>query len=122
MNYIDLHNSACAAAQQALDETFKEHGDNNPAFNYCGFAWITIPAGRKADESNRRFVQSLEAANIGALSQDSSRRTWRVSVYDIVDLLPKHSQSMYLKEIAAGAYARYLKDHGVQAFSHSRDD
>lgn len=118
MSYIDIHNSACAAAQQAVDECIKEHGADNSAFLYCGFSWVVIPT-KRVNKEERAFSNELKSNNIGS---DGIYGGWRVSVYDMVDLGPRLSQSMYLKEIATGAYARYLKDHGISCSSHSRDD
>jgi hypothetical protein len=113
MSHLRIHDEAKSDAQKAVDHAIKEYGETNGAFNYCGFAWVTIKPARGA------FVNQLKKDNIGS---NGVYGGWRISIYDIIDLPPRLSQSMELKEIGARAYAEALRAHGVKAFAESRPD
>jgi hypothetical protein len=110
---IFFHTQAQQAAQAAIDEAIEQHGADNSAFLYCGFAWATIKPARGA------FIAALKAKNIGSKGEYGG---YRISAYDMFTLPPKLSQSMELKEIGARAYCDRLQELGINAYPGSRAD
>src|SRR5438270_159501 len=98
---IFFHTQAQLAAQQAVDAAIAEHGADNKAFLYCGFAWTTIKTARG------KFVAALKQHRIGS---SGTYGGWRVSSHAMFNLPPQLSQSMELKEIGARAYCERLRD------------
>lgn len=110
---IFFHTQAQLAAQQAVDAAIAEHGENNSAFLYCGFAWAVIKPARGA------FIKALKQHKIG---RSGTYGGWEISNYAMFNLPPKLSQSMELKEIGARAYCNRLQELGVNAYMSSRAD
>lgn len=74
----------------------------------CGFAWVRVVPGTSS------FARYLRKTGLGRTSVDG----WggvRVSVRE-------GKQSLELKEAYAGAFARVLRSHGIDAYAESRMD
>lgn len=125
-DYKNLLDSAIAAGEIAASNCIPEPmivvqresvwDDNSPIVEVfepvmggvCGFAWITIKPANSAFANfikKQTYIQSHKAYT-GGLS------IW-VSAY---------GQSMELKQAFASAFAKVLKDAGINAYSESRMD
>lgn len=71
----------------------------------CGFAWVHI-AG------NTAFGRWAKKAKIADTDYPNGLMIW----------VSEGGQSMQRKEAYAGAYARHLKDNGIEAYLRSRMD
>lgn len=108
---LDLHNAALDAAQQAVDALIEQHGQQHPAWNYCGFAWVAIRPARG------KFVNALKKADLGYTGYKGGYQ-----ITPRVKIAGPQAQSMNLKEEAATAYAKVLRDNGIDAWMQSRAD
>lgn len=113
MDGLILHAQAALAAQQAVDAALEQHGRDNAAWLYCGFAWVTIKPARG------KFVNELKRNRIG---NSGTYGGWTVSSNAMFNVDGTLCQSMELKEIAARAYANVLSDNGVSCSVNARAD
>jgi hypothetical protein len=72
----------------------------------CGFAWVHLP---KANTAFAKFCRD------NRLGHKAYKAGWDIWVGGF-------GQSMQRKEAYAGAFARVLKDHGIEAYMQSRMD
>jgi hypothetical protein len=108
-----LHTMASAAAQKAVDDLIAKHGSESNAFFYCGFAWVKITPARGP------FVKFLKEQKIGDRGWNGGYEVRPEITY------PEKSacwQSMDLREAAAEAYAKVLKEAGLTCYMQSRAD
>lgn len=87
--------------------------DNSPVIarevvtgGVCGFAWINIKPARGS------FVKFLKDNKLCRSSYSGGVDIW----------IHEGGQSMELKMAYAGAFAKVLNDHGIDAYSDSRID
>ena len=103
-NIESIHNTATAAAERAEAEFRARHGEPG----YCGFAWVTV-----REKGSTKLGRALKAVGFrkeygGGLS------LWNPG--------GSFSQSMDLKEAGAEAYAKVLREFGIDALACSRPD
>ena len=104
MNLQVLHDAATAAAKRVTAQHLAEHGEDF----YCGFAWVQI--SEKASTKLGRALKSIGFTK----AYGGGLQLWNPS--------GTFSQSMFLKEIGAQAYADVLKNSGINAYVGSRPD
>lgn len=112
----EIHEAGLAAAQAAIDAAFA--GKPEPMF--AGFAWVVIKPARGP------FVKFLKENDIGSTRDygGGGYEIWSskfITRWPEVDG-PKYTQSMDIKEVAAYAYAKVLRDNGINAWAGSRAD
>jgi len=103
-NIESEHNTATAAAQRAEAEFRARHGEPG----YCGFAWVVV-----REKGNTKVGRALKSVGFkpaygGGLS------LWNPG--------GSFTQSMDIKETGAEAYAKVLREHGLDAYMGSRAD
>jgi hypothetical protein len=103
-NIESIHNTAVAAAQKATAEFLARHGDRDA----CGFAWVVV-----REKGSTKLGRALKSVGFrpeygGGLS------IWNPS--------GSGTQSITAKEDGAIAYAKVLKQHGIEAHAASRLD
>lgn len=121
----DIHNEAVAAGMVAGNghtptpmivgspSTFmgNDVDPNQPTYfvesGVCGFAWVSIRPARG------KFVTFLKKAGIGR--RDEYAGGYRIPCHDF-------GQSLEKKSKYTGAYAKVLRNHGIEAYSDSRMD
>jgi hypothetical protein len=103
-NIESVHNTAVSAAQRAEAEFRARHGEPG----YCGFAWVVVR--EKGSTKVGRALKSVgfKPAYGGGLS------LWNPG--------GSFTQSMDIKETGAEAYAKVLREHGLDAYMSSRAD
>jgi len=99
-----LHDAATAAAKRVTAQHLAEHGEDF----YCGFAWVQVR--EKASTKLGRALKSIGFTK----AYGGGMQLWNPS--------GTFSQSMFLKEIGAQAYADVLKNSGINAYVGSRPD
>ena len=105
----DLWHCACEAAQIAVDEFVKKHGEPK----YCGMSNIIL------EDPQGRFVQWLTQQGLGD-SQDKRGKTHKLTYYSIMrghKLLG--TQSLDLQETAMDAVKTVLELHGIKTHIRS---
>jgi hypothetical protein len=75
---------------------------------YCGFAWVEISSARTP------FVKWCKTNNVGS-------KHWKKG-WSIWNPIGNMTQSMDLKEAGSSAFAKVLRNHGIDAYSCSRAD
>jgi hypothetical protein len=103
-NIESVHNTAREAAIQAENDFRARHGEPG----YCGFAWVVV-----REKASTKLGRALKAVGFrkeygGGLS------LWNPG--------GSFTQSMDIKETGAEAYARVLREHGIDAYMSSRAD
>lgn len=106
MDIKAIHQAATVAAKEAVQEFLFKHGDTP----YCGFAWVEAQVGR----TNSKLAKSLKSVGF-----QNSWLAKRVYLWNPADA---HTQSMDVLEAGARAYAEVLRNHGIEAYMHSRAD
>ena len=109
----DLWHCVCEAAQTAVDEFVKKHGEPM----YCGSSHIII-----LEDSQGKFVTWLTQQGLGD-SVDKRGRTYKLSYYSIMRghrLLG--TQSLDLQETAMEAVQSVLQLHGIKSSIRSWAD
>jgi hypothetical protein len=109
----DLWHCACEAAQTAVDEFVKKHGEPM----YCGSSHIII-----LEDSQGKFVTWLNQQGLGD-SLDKRGKTHKLSYYSIMRghrLLG--TQSLDLQETAMEAVQSVLELHGIKSSIRSWAD
>ena len=109
MTEAEIFELACNAAQAASDKAANEATSWYP----CGFASIHISPARG------KFVSYLKRCNIGGAAYGGG---YRISSYDVCTQEPKWCQSMDVKFAGASAFAKVLRDHGINASARSQMD
>lgn len=99
-----IYDKALKAANVAIKAYQDEHGD--PI--YCGFAWVAIHPARGA------FVNWLKKNDIGSPGYPKGYQIWSPGEYN--------GQSMDIKEVGAEAFAKVLRENGINAHMSSRAD
>jgi len=99
-----LHDAATAAAKHVTAQHLAMHGEDF----YCGFAWVQVR--EKASTKLGRALKSIGFTK----AYGGGMQLWNPS--------GTFSQSMFLKEIGAQAYADVLQDFGIHAYVGSRPD
>ncbi len=96
-------------AQTAASKAAAEYIAQFPDQWYpCGFAWVKIRPARGP------FVNFLKSQNIGHKGWDGGWDVWNPS--------ENHTQWMDAKFVGAVAFAKVLKDHGIDATAGQRMD
>ena len=103
-NAETIYDRASDAAIQASNEYFAEHGDRD----CCGFAWVNISPARGP------MVTYLKSKGIGRKAYGGG--------YDVWNPGQNHTQAMTIKEEGARAFAKVLREFGVNAYMGSRMD
>jgi hypothetical protein len=103
-NIEAVHNTATSAAQKAEAEFRARHGEPG----YCGFAWVVV-----REKGNTKLGRALKSVGFkpaygGGLS------LWNPG--------GSFTQSMDIKETGAEAYAKVLREFGLDAYMGSRAD
>jgi hypothetical protein len=109
----DLWHCACEAAQIAVDEFVKKHGEPM----YCGSSHIII-----LEDSQGKFITWLTQQGLGD-SVDKRGKTYKLSYYSIMRghrLLG--TQSLDLQETAMDAVKSVLELHGIKSSIRSWAD
>ena len=102
-----IHNEALSAADQAAQDKLNELGEE---WFPCGFAWVRVlPA-------TQPFRRCLKKAGI----VDSASYGGGYTVFDACG--NRYTQSMFVKEAGTKAYAKVLRDHGIECYAESRID
>ena len=102
-----IHNQAITAAEQAAQDKLNELGEE---WFPCGFAWVRVlPA-------TQPFGRFLKKAGI----VDSASYGGGYTVFDACG--NRYTQSMFVKEAGTKAYAKVLRDHGIECYAESRID
>jgi len=99
-----LHDAATTAAKHVTAQHLAMHGEDF----YCGFAWVQI--SEKASTKLGRALKSIGFTK----AYGGGMQLWNPS--------GTFSQSMFLKEAGAQAYADVLQDFGIHAYVGSRPD
>ena len=103
-NIESIHNTATSAAQQAEAEFRAKHGEPG----YCGFAWVKV-----SEKASTKLGRALKTVGF--------RKSYNGGL-DLWNPGGSFSQSMDLKEAGAEAYAKVLRDFGINAYACSRAD
>ena len=102
-----IHNEALSAADQAAQDKLNELGEE---WFPCGFAWVRVlPA-------TPPFGRFLKKAGI----VDGPSYGGGYTVFDACG--DRRTQSMYVKEAGTKAYAKVLRDNGIECYPESRMD
>lgn len=104
MDFNAIYQQALQSAENAEAEFLAQYGEPM----YCGFAWVDISNGRDP------FVNWCRKNNIG-------RKHWNKG-WTIWNPTGSMTQSMDLKEVACRAFAKVLRDNGIDAYMGSRAD
>ena len=102
----EIVQTAQQAAVQAESEFLAQHGE--PA--YCGFGWVEV----YVDRVNSRQAKELIASGFKKSYKPRCLSLWTPGAY--------HGQSMDVREAGAHAFAKVLKQAGLQAYACSRAD
>ncbi len=115
MTPAEIHEKAKAFAQSEIDSAY----GGKPEPMYAGFASVVIKPARGP------FVAYLKSQGIGDV-RDWGGGGYQVSSNEIISRWPaagpQYRQSMDIKEGAAAAYAKVLKEAGLNAYMTSRAD
>ena len=103
-NIQSIHNTAVTAAQKAEAEFRARHGEPG----YCGFAWVKV-----SEKASTKLGRALKTVGF--------RKSYNGGL-DLWNPGGSFSQSMDLKEAGAEAYAKVLRDFGINAYACSRAD
>jgi len=104
MNIQDMHFRATKASMDATIAHLRNHGEDY----YCGFAWVQV--SEKASTKLGRALKSIGFTKV----YGGGLQLWNPS--------GTMSQSMFLQEVGAHAYADVLQTIGVHAYVGSRAD
>jgi len=104
MDYKAIYEQASQAGQQAEADFIAKHGEPF----YCGFAWVEIPNGRSP------FVNWAKKNDVGSKHYQKGWQVWNPT--------KTFSQSMDVREAGATAFAKVLRDNGIEAYMVSRAD
>jgi hypothetical protein len=115
MDYAAIFKEATDAANKAIEDYRAKYGEPF----YCGFAWVTVRPARgpfvtwckkqiKATEGRR------EQRAFGDRACDGGWQFWAPGEYN--------GQSMDLKEAGAVAFAKVLRNYGLDASVGTRAD
>jgi hypothetical protein len=103
-NIESICNTATAAAQQAEADFRARHGEPG----YCGFAWVVV-----REKASTKLGRALK--NVGFRKEyGGGLSIWNPG--------GSFTQSMDIKEAGAEAYAKVLREHGIDAYMSSRAD
>jgi hypothetical protein len=103
-NIESVCNTATAAAQQAEADFRAKHGEPG----YCGFAWVVV-----REKASTKLGRALK--NVGFRKEyGGGLSIWNPG--------GSFTQSMDIKEAGAEAYAKVLREHGIDAYMNSRAD
>jgi len=108
-----LHTEATTAAQKAVDDLIAKYGESSNMFGCCGFAWVKIRPARGP------FVKFLKDNNLGDKSYNGGYEVRPEVTYPAGCVA---WQSIEVREAASRAYAKVLKDAGINAFLQSMVD
>ena len=100
-----IYSDAMTAAKNAEREFMEQHGEPM----YCGFSWVRI------DKARQPFVTWLKKNNIG--DKPYVGRGWH-----IWNPAGNNTQSMDIKMTGARAFAKVLRDNGIEAYADCRAD
>ena len=103
-NIESVHNTASAAAAKATANWISAHGDRD----CCGFAWVTV-----REKGSTKLGRALKSVGFKP-AYGGGLQLWNPS--------GNSTQSITAKEEGADAYAKVLKQYGVDAYSGSRMD
>ena len=103
-NIKSVHNQATAAAAKATADWISTHGDRD----CCGFAWVTV-----REKGSTKLGRALKSVGFKP-AYGGGLQLWNPS--------GSFTQSITAKEEGADAYAKILKQHGIDAYSGSRMD
>jgi hypothetical protein len=104
MNIQDMHDAATTAAKNATIQHLAKHGEDY----YCGFAWVQV-----REKASTKLGRALKCIGF-TKAYGGGMQLWNPS--------GTFSQSMYLKEVGAQAYADVLQKSGIPAYVGSRAD
>jgi hypothetical protein len=104
MDFQEIYTKAVSAAKLAEHEFMQKHGENP----YCGFAWVEVTSARIP------FVNWCKKNGVG---EKHWKRGW-----SIWNPAGNGTQSMDVKEQGADAFAKVLREHGINAWACSRAD
>lgn len=104
MDYQAIYEQAYSAACDAESEFMAKYGEPM----YCGFAWVDISNGRDP------FVNWCRKNNVGKKHWNKGWVIWNPT--------GNLTQSMDIKETGARAFAKVLRDNGIDAYMGSRAD
>ena len=124
--YDEAHAAGMAAAKKCVPTPMivSEHAnpwdDNSPVVKQyapimggvCGFAWVNVRPGTCS------FARWASKRDLGYADSYYGGYTIYVHGTDF----PGFEQSMEIKEAYAGAFAAFLRDHGINASARSRMD
>ena len=107
----EIYQAAIAASQKAAQEQEDKFniGEYHRGFD-CGFAWVTIHPARGP------FVKYLKSIGVGSRACGGGYQIWYSKLHSI------STQSVSVHEAAASAFAKVLKDNGLEAYAGSRLD
>lgn len=106
-NIGSIHTLAVAAASQATEKHLRENSDWYP----CGFSWVVVRGVR----SNSRIGTALQVLGFHKpYGSPGQLHLWNPS--------GSMTQSMDAKIAGSEAYARVLRDSGIDAYADSRID
>jgi hypothetical protein len=103
-NIESIHNTATSAAQKAEAEFRAKHGEPG----YCGFAWVKV-----SEKASTKLGRALKTVGF--------RKSYNGGL-DLWNPGGSFTQSMDIKEAGAEAYAKVLRDFGINAYACSRAD
>jgi hypothetical protein len=101
----EIYDYAVVKAQEATGESLKQYGENPMG---CGFAWVTI------NPAKGEFVKYLKALGVGSKGYPKGYSIWNPS--------GNYTQDMDAKYAGAQAFAKVLRDNGVNAVEGCRLD
>ncbi len=105
MSEQEIYLKAHEAAMNAAKEYLETNGEG--PFN-CGFAWVTIKPARG------KMVTYLKSIRVGSKAYDGGYQIWNPS--------NNMTQDMSVKYAGAIAFAKVLKDNGINATAGCRLD
>ena len=103
-NIESVHNTASAAAQRAEADFRAQHGEPG----YCGFAWVTVH-----EKASTKLGRALKTVGF-TKAYGGGLQLWNPG--------GSYTQSMDIKEAGAEAYAKILREFGINAYACSRAD
>ena len=107
-NFQDIHFTALDAAKTAADKFYQEKLNCQDMYA-CGFAWVNV-YGVKGNTKLGKLMKTLGFRK----SYEGGLQLWNPSGHPC--------QNIDTKEEGAAAYAKILREAGLQAYSGSRMD
>ena len=106
MDIKSIHQEASTTANKSVEDYIAKHGENA----YCGFAWVEV----KVERTNSKKAKELMSIGF--------QKSWLPKRVYLWNPTETPTQSMDVLEHGARVYAEVLRNHGIEAYMHSRAD